>query len=365
MKMPETMHSFTIIFTTISLLFFLNGCGREKPKQEPDLGRSAKTMIVLEGGGFSWAYPGKVQGVQRVHLSFRVSGPLVALPINEGDAVKEGQLLAQIDPRDYKVKLEEAKAEFKKADADYKRYLELYEDDAVPLADLDFYRAKRDIAKARLENAQDALRDTNLKAPFPGIIGIKFVNNFQYVKAKQDIATLNDLTKIEIVIDVPENMVAEAKEGADLKFAASFEVAPGKKFPLKIKEVRTQADPETQTYKLTLIMPQPKEINILPGMTASVRSYVAYEDLKEKIILIVPSIAVFADDNGASCVWVVSPDDLTVHQRKVKIGAVTGTDSIQILDGLSPNERIVVAGVNELREGMKIRLNYRLMKKQR
>lgn len=356
----------SIILFLITGIVFLNGCGRKKVAEESQIARPVKTIVIQGAGGLTRTYPGKVQGTQRVNLSFRVSGPLIELPIKEGDTVKKAQLLARIDPRDFDVMREKARAEYEKAEADFKRYLALYEDDAVPLADLDLYRANRDVAKAQLDKASDALNDTYLKAPFDGIIGEKFVENYEYVRAKQDILSMNDVSKVEIVVDMPEGVIASAKEGIDMKLEVSFDAAPGREFPVKVKEVSTQADPETQTYKVTVIMPQPEGVNILPGMTASLRTHISPEDLKEvsgKEMMTIPATAVFPDDAGKSFVWVVDPKDLTVHKREVKVGAITGTAGIQIMGGLSAGERIVVSGVNQLHEGMKVKLDYHLMKK--
>jgi len=345
---------------------FLNGCGRKKVAEESQIARPVKTMVIQGAADITRTYPGKVQGTQRVNLSFRVSGPLVDLPINEGDKVKKGQLLARIDPRDFNVAQEKARAEYEKADADFKRYLALYEDDAIPLADLDLYRAKRDVAKSELDKASDALNDTYLKAPFDGIIGEKFVENYEYVQDKQNILSMNDVSKVEIVVDMPEGVIASAKEGIEIKLEVSFDSAPGREFPVTIKEVSTQADPETQTYKVTVIMPQPEGVNILPGMTASLQTRISPEDLKKisgKQEITVPVTAVFPDETGKSFVWVVDPKDLTVHKREVKVGAITGTAGIQVLGGLSAGERIVVSGVNQVQEGTKVKLDYHLMKK--
>jgi RND family efflux transporter MFP subunit len=135
---------------------------------------------------------------------------------------------------------------------------------------------------------------------------------------------------------------------------AEFAAAPGRQFPLTIKEYATRADPRTQTYQVTLQMPRPKGINILPGMTATVHGSPPVEQ-KGDDRFVVPAIAVFADEAGTSHVWVVDKDTMKVHKRKVTSGDLTGTDSIRIIDGLRPGEMIAVAGASQLREGMQVR----------
>ena len=172
----------------------------------------------------------------------------------------------------------------------------------------------------------------------------------------RSILSIYDSKNIEIVIDLPENVVAKFKEGVQASMAASFEVAPDRSFSLSVKDFSTQADPTTQTYEATLMMPAPEDVNILPGMTASVRLKVAGPDLDMDVKLSIPSIAVFPGDSGESFVWVVEPDGLIVNKRQITVGGVTGTASIEVLEGLKTGERVVIAGIKQLREGMQVKL---------
>jgi len=337
----------------VIFLIFSTCSGKEEVPEE--IVRPVKTFLVDNLGDLSRIYYGIVQGSQRVNLSFRVSGPLIELKVNEGDSLQKDVLIARIDPRDYEIVLAQEKANYKKAVADFERYQLLYEKDAVPLADFDLYLANRDVAKAKLDQAQAAYDDTFLKAPFDGRVGIVYVDNFQEVTRQDKIISLNDLTKIEVVIDIPENVIARTSEGLYLTFSASFESAEGQEFPLKVKEVSTQADPETQTYKVTLIMPQPEDINILPGMTASVNLNVDVDSLPDTVPNVaIPSQAVIAGENESMYVWVLNPDDMSVTQRTVEVGALAGIDEIQILEGLNTGEQVVTSGMKKLRDGMKV-----------
>ena len=102
-------------------------------------------------------------------------------------------------------------------------------------------------------------------------------------------------------------------------------------------------------------MPQPENLNIFPGMTATVTLSVGSSATPDYSILI-PAIAVVAKPDGTSYVWEVDPKDMTVHQRNVKVGSLSGSDDIRIIEGLKGGEKIAVAGVLKLKEGMKVRL---------
>jgi len=337
----------------------VTGCGGEKAPPIVEKPRPVKTMVVVGDVEVERTFPGTVQAAQRAELAFRVGGQLIERPVKNGDEVKRGQLLARIDPRDFEIAVDEAQAMFDKAEADLQRYRRLYENDAVPIADLELRRSQREVAKARLESAKLNLEWTELRAPFDGEIGEIYVENREDVRAKEPVMSLHDVSGIEINVNVPEVYRAnfKANQGGRLTIWATFEVAPERRFDLELKEFASAADPKTQTYKATLRMDQPDGISLQPGMTALVHARVtmsAGEGTHDGYI--VPARAVFTGDAGNEWVWVVNEETETVHQRAVRVGEVTGVDGIWVLEGIKPGDRIVVAGVNQLREGMQVRL---------
>jgi len=343
------------IFMTAVLAFLMASCAKEEEKAAVEVVRPLKMMTIASGGeAFKRAFPGKVQASQEVDLSFKVSGPLIEFPVKEGQNVKKGALLARIDPRDFKTNLDQAKARALEAEQQFKRYKDLYIQKQVSKADFDKYKSARDVARAQQNEVQHALEDTYLRAPFAGVIAKKLVDNFQEVQAKQPIVSLQDISSVEIRIDVPEALMATARDRKDTTAMAEFSTAPGKQYKLSIKEFSTSADPQTQTFRITLLMKQPEDINVLPGMTASV----VVTDAPTKGIgdqIVIPAIAVFSDESGTPHVWVVDPKTMKTHRRKVTTGSLTGKESIRITDGLKPGETIAVTGVTQLREGMKVR----------
>jgi multidrug efflux system membrane fusion protein len=352
------------IFNTLIVLSFLicapsgliiTACKGEKEKESTPITRPVKTLVLGESSLTGRSFPGKVQATQRVDLSFRVSGPLIEFPVFQGQKVEKGQPLARIDPRDYKIAVDEASARHIEAKADFQRYEQLYIRDAVPLADLDVRRAKLKTAKAKLDLALADLNDTYLRAPFRGYVGAKFVENYQEVRAYENILSLQDVSEIEIVINLPENVIATAKKGTIERLYASFQTAPGKEFLVTLKEISAQADPRTQTYSATFTMPQPEGVRILPGMTAQVHVEGLAGAADNPSYFIIPATAVFAGDTGAQYVWVIDSRDMIVHRKEVKVGAVTGADSIEVLGGLKTGDMIAVAGISQLQEGMKVR----------
>lgn len=338
----------------IGVLVVLSGCGGKEVVEREPVVRAVKVVTVGDDStAQSRSFPGRVEATDQVDLSFRVDGPLNEFPVLEGDFVKEGQLIARIDPRDFRIQLDAARAEVERTDADYRRYSALYEKDAVSKAQLDQALAARDVARALVEDAEAALDDTSLAAPFSGRIAETFVENFQYVQAKEPIISLVNVKRVNVVIDVPENLVARFKEvQRESRFAARFDAAPGKEFDAQVSEIATQADPRTQSFRVTFALPQPEGVNVLPGMTSTV---VRYPPPGEDIEIVVPAIAIFADETGSSHVWVVERGTGTVERRVVRTGDLSETDSIVVLEGLAPGEEIAISAVSRLRDGMTVR----------
>jgi multidrug efflux system membrane fusion protein len=337
------------------LILVLPGCSKEEEAPPREIVQAVKIMKVQAGQDqYSMSFPGMVRAAKRSELSFKVSGPLSELPIQEGQLVKKGDLVASILPRDFQVALNEAKAREVEAEKQYRRYKDLYAKKQVSMADFDRYKASRDVARAQKEDAANALDDTTLRAPFDGVIAKRYVENFEKVQAKQPIAFLQLIDQLEILINVPELTMARFRNQGAGHMVVEFDSVPGKQYPLVVKEFSTEADPATQTYQVVLVMDQPEEANILPGMTAKVIGTVD-EDTTGDITIIIPALAVLNDADNKSYVWILDLESTTVRKTLVEVDRLEGSENIVIRDGLQGGETIVIAGVTKLQEGMKVR----------
>lgn len=350
--------------------FFLCACAEKEPPREAPV---LPVKMVTYGGDAGEAYntyPGITEADRTADLAYENPGRLIELPVNRGQEVKKGDLLAKLDPLNFESRVAAAKATFAEARADLERYRTLYEKDAVARADLEVKQVQFDVAKAELAIAEKSLRDTDLRAPYDGLIARKFVENFQDVKAKEPIVRVQDISKIEVIINVPETDVIrspgrkENKPPKELTAYATFESRPGRKFPLGLKEFESQADPQTQAFLVKFVMANPDDVNVLPGMTArvSIKSPDFRTEGGEGGV--VPVGAIFPDDAGKNYVWVVDPESMTVSRREVGAGSPTG-DSVRILSGLENGESVVTTGVHRVQEGGKVRPYERLMEPSR
>ncbi len=340
------------------LATWLAGCGEQTQEVKPVV-RPVKTMVI--GGAsseFQRTFTARVRASDRVELAFQVPGRIIELPVKKGQQLKQGDLIGRLDQRDYKSNLKSAQAEFDTALANFKRGDELVEKGFISRTDYDRLRSRRDVTAADLDKAKKALEDTDLKAPFDGVVAQRFVENFTEVRAKQKIVSLQDTSLLELVIYVPEHIVAIMREGGPRNaiLYAEFNAIPGEKFPLTVKEFSTQADATTQTFEYVLTMPRPEARNILPGMTANVHASRAdIDESQQAASFTIPAIAVFSDEKSQSQVWIIKQPENTAHARRVTTGNLSGNDQIEILAGIESGEMIAIAGVSQLREGMRVR----------
>jgi RND family efflux transporter MFP subunit len=299
--------------------------------------------------------PGKVQATKAVEMAFEVPGRIIELPVKEGEEVKRGSLLAKLDPRDFQSSLAAAKATHEKAKADFERFQSLLEKEAVSQSQYERTKSNFEVAESDLERAQKALEDTELSAPFDGVVMKRLVDNYTNVQAKQPVLRFQDISWVEIIVDVPERIVAVAGQDSRNGIIAELDALPGREFAAELKEFSPEADPQTQTFKGTLLMPAPKDANVLPGMAATIRFKDPLVEAAENKGVVVPTEAVVASEKGKAYVWVIDEKTMTAHRRDVKAGRLTG-DNVLINEGLNPGDRVVVAGAHNVREGMKVRL---------
>ncbi|MHC4132072.1 MAG: efflux RND transporter periplasmic adaptor subunit [Planctomycetota bacterium] len=334
----------------LASLIILAGCKKEEPASA--IVRPVRAMRVADTDQIGRrVFPSRAEAVQAVDIAFEVQGQLIERQVDVGDSVKVGQVLAQLDPRDYQNDLDSAQAQMDRAKAYFERIEQAAETGAVAQQDLTDAQAQLDVAQANLKVKKKALTDTKIIAPFDGSIAATYVENFQNVQRKQPVLRLLDTSRIEMKIDIPEQLIMLVRYVKDIK--VSFDAFPGKKVAAEIKEIGTEASATTRTYPVTVIMDQPQDFTILPGMTGQVRGRPDIEaPLSEQGVQVLGS-AVF-EKNGKEYVWVLDEAANTVMQQQVEMRGVNAQGVF--VEGIEPGQLVVTAGVHYLSEGQNVRL---------
>ena len=325
--------------------------------------RPVRTIVASATDGLTGRdFPGVVIAQNRADLSFRVAGKLKELLINEGDEVTKGQIIAQLDQTDFKIELEDKKATYATAKANFTRTAKLVEPGHISQSDFDQIKATYSTASAHLKAAEQNLAYTELTVPFDGSITRIYVDNFEEVVAKGKIATVQDLNSMEVEIDVPESLMIHVRRGENKrKIYATFDAIKDKKFELTFRAVSAQADETTHAYKIRFSLPPIEDYTILPGMTATVvADSVPTDDGSGNINdIIIPSHAVLEDNKGRF-VYTAEPESPTsttavIHRRNVTTSRLTNS-GLMITSGLNQNDLVVTAGMSKMQEGLRVRL---------
>lgn len=341
--------------TVLALLaaVLLAGCSDDQAEPTSKTEQPARPAVIqtIAGnalGGMS--LNGVVRSAERAELAFRVPGKLVGMEVNEGDEIKEGQVLAKLDQEEFLRTVNSAKVEFDKAQADYERGVQIFKStQAIAKSDLEKLKTNRDLARNKLSNARQDLDNTSLRAPFAGVIAQKSVSNFRNVNSGQAIYVLHDLDDLEVVVDVPSKLFLSP--AGQTKAYAMVENESGVRLPVVYKSYVSESDSLSQTYRVVLEFTDLIGQNVLPGMNA--RVYPVEDGVVGEAVIQVPVQAIVPTNTGSEFVWLVGEEG-AVEKRVVQVGQLVD-DRVVIKDGLAVGDKVVVAGVNALTEGMKVR----------
>lgn len=312
------------------------------------------------------AFPGTLHPVRSSRLAFRVGGPLTGLPVEEGDLVAAGDLLAEIDPRDFELAVAELEARLEAAQAarqlailQHRRQAQLVERGHTSRANLDEAIAERDRTAAevasltqQLATAQAALGDTRLIAPFDGRVARLHVELHDYLSARQTAVTLHDVSGADFVVDLPERVIGRLPHLQDIEVALSD--APNGRYRAQVREMASEQAVETGTYRTALRLSGLAGVPPLAGLSGTAYLLFLKEDFQRSGEIALPSSAVFRGTEGDDRVWVVEGSPARVAARSVTVTGVEG-DRLRVAGGLANGERIVAYGVDFLRDGQTVR----------
>lgn len=339
-------------------------------KQEPAASAPRPVVAVAlhaDGNAASQAVslPGEVQARYSTPLSFRVGGKIIERRVRLGDVVKNGQIVARLDPADQQKNSASAQAQFEAAQHSLvyaKQQLDRDQAQAkenlIAAAQLEqttnayaSAAAQRDQAAQQAALSKDQLQYTTLLADHAGVITAEQADTGQNVSAGQAVYNLAWSGDIDVVCDVPESALGALSVGqtANVTLAA----LPGRKFVARVRELSPAADPQSRTYraKLTLQNPGP---DVRLGMTADIALAppTSAAAANQNSSFTVAATALFHDGTQAA-VWVVRPTDNALELRRVTVTRYNER-TIVISQGLKDGERVVLQGVHTVTAGEKV-----------
>jgi multidrug efflux system membrane fusion protein len=331
--------------TPALLCLLLAACGEAPPPALPP--PIVLTLVAgATDGQSAHTYSGEVHARYEMPLAFRIGGKLLERKVDAGARVRAGELLARLDPADVALQSAQADAQRALAEADVRRYRDLYAKKFVSAAALDAKETAYRAAAAQAGIARNQAAYADLRADSAGVVAAVLAEPGQVVAAGQPVFRLARDGEREAAIDLPETVVDGLAPGAE---AEVMLWADGKRYHGRVRELSPAADPATRTFAARVTILDADDAVGL-GMTARVR-FVRPGDAA----ITVPVAAVFQQDGSpGAAVWVVGKDD-SLALRPVSVGAYTDAGAT-ITGGLNPGERIVAAGVHKLVAGEKVRI---------
>lgn len=368
----------------------------------------------------SRTFPGRAEAVDEVDLSFRVSGQVIKLPVRVGDRVAEGDLLAALDPIDYRTALDlargnlmraqaelaameagarpeeilqlqaglsEAGSSLERAEAEHQRNVTLRERGAISQSEFDLSRTMRDRAAAQVKTAQEALRigqvgarkedlmakqgeikalqamvtDAENRLSFTSLMA-PFEGGVaaRFVDNFQTVQAQQPILRLLNTASI--KVVVQVPESAISlaplveKVTCWFDAFPDREFEGRVFEIGTEATRTTRTFPVTALIDQPEDVKILPGMAGSVQAILDDSISIDQHQLTVPIGAVFTPDTQRQSYVWLVDEPSQTVNRRSVQTGAITSLGLTILEGIQPGDWVVTAGVHSLREGQRVRL---------
>lgn len=301
-------------------------------------------------------FQGQSQASLRTTLAFRVPGQLLEFPALEGARVKEGDLLARLDPIEYQLTKDKAEASHQLAKVEFDRSARLVEDQLISQRMHDENRTRLTRAEALLQQAEANLGYTFLRAPFDGVISRTEVENWEYVQAKDPILNVQAEGMTDVKIQIPQNVVTRLSREfvLELRALVRFSAQPSYTYFASVSEVDTEADPATLSYEVTLALPTPQDFNVTSGMTVEVDIDLAPLDPNQSDYYVLPASAVVQAEGSAPTVWKIRPETMQVHSVPVEIIG-EARRGLKVKGDLSSGDMIASTGASQLSENLQVR----------
>lgn len=326
-------------------------CGCQENKATPDAPGSPLPVlarpvrpVAVEADVFA---SGNIEGRKTVKLGFLVAGRINSIAASEGSAVQAGQLLASLDPENYRIAKEMADANADQVQDEFNRLALMHERKSISEGDFAKITNALKVARAQQKLQNKNLADTKLYSPITGVLLKRGVEVGEIIGSGLPLFAVSDISTIHVTAAIPESDLRRIKIGSEASvFVSSLDAS----FSGKVVEVGSLAEPTTRAFTVKVELANPKHL-IRPGMTAEVRIATG----QQISVIAVPAEAVLRDLDNSSYVFIADTAKKQAFKRKISLGRMHGSN-VAVSSGLSPHEWIVVGGQQKLGDGSAIAL---------
>lgn len=342
----------------IAALFVLAACGGGQgggqtaggPGEENEKKEAAPVPVevaTLSRGDVFAAYAGtaSLEALREATVVAKVGGEVREIRVEEGDVVREGAVLAQLDGDRLRLQLEQSRANMAKLERDYRRNVELHEKGIVAAGAFENIKYELDALKAAYELAKLEYDYTTIRAPISGIISERMIKVGNTIDASTPTFRLTALEPLVAYLFVPEREFGKIQPKQRVEIFV--DALPSRRFSADVTRISPTVDPATGTFKVTVEVSDEQGM-LKPGMFG--RFSIVYDDQRDQ--LLVPRNAVLETEAGDS-VFVV--EDGVAKRTNITTG-YEWQQNVAVLDGLRDDQRVVVVGQAALKDGAKVRV---------
>ena len=328
------------------LIAVLSSCKEKEAEREKAPTRVMTETVEATGMAGGQSYVGVVEENEGTAVSFTSMGAVRRVYVDEGQMVRRGQLIAEMDDTQARNALSAAEAQMTQANDALQRYGMLHDNGSLPESQWVEIQSKVAQAKSSLEMARKNLADCKLTAPVSGIVGRKQVSTGETAMPSQAVVTLLDISTVKVKVSIPEAEMSRLSSRTPSTIsvaAANAQVSGG------YIEKGVQADALTHTYDVRIRV-QNNAHRLLPGMVADVTFHTGNGVGGPAITL--PVTSVQKNAGGTLFVWTVD-QARTAHRTPVETGCTIG-NRVVVTSGLQAGQRVVVEGYQKLSEGTQV-----------
>ncbi len=290
----------------------------------------------------------KVDATDRAQLSFQVGGAIESETVRMGEQVTKGQVIARLDPTDYQLAVDAKQAQFELAKTQYQRAKQLFSKKLISADSYDQTETRYKATRASLDQAKTDLAHTALVAPFDGMVSYNYAKQFQLVGAKQPVLNLINIDQMDVAFTLPVSYVEQVGIQAlkEKRIWITMDNHSQHRIEATFKQMSTQPNLDTNSYEASVIIHRPKAMNLLTGMSGQVH----IQSATRHGAFDLPSAAWLSKLDSKGDVWRFNPESQQVNRISVQFD---GDHSV--VGGLEKGDLIVVAGVENLIEGQRVK----------
>lgn len=328
----------------IVCLCLLAACGQgEKKIDEPIRIKVAESKSAVPASEREFSFISKP--FKETELSFRVGGPIDRFEVYAGNYYHRGDIIAEIDSRDFRIRKERAEAIYRQTKAEYERVQALFEKNNLSASAYEKAKADYTSAKTAFDIATNELNDTRLLAPFDGYVGEVYIEKYQDVKASQPVISFIDITQLKIETFVAQDIALQA--GGIKEVGIRFDARPDTVYSARVVEISKSTTRNNLSFLMTALLPN-KQGEWPAGVSGKV--LLDLPSLSDVSTVTIPQTALSHRPTEGDYVWTVDRGAGEVSKRKVTLGELLPNGRVEVKEGLQAGEMVAISKLRFMSE---------------